>query len=349
MKGMKIGVDFGSLALKMCTENHPNIVNEFSVLATSVENGEPIAFGNKADVLDGRTDKDISVTRVITNGVISEFTFAEKILSYYLSKVCGNRIYKPNVLIALPSDVTSLEKNFFLDAITRAGAGRVCLVDGILASAFGSGITEKKIGGRMVIDLGHQTTELGIISMGTVAVSTTIRHGSFDIDEAIIKHLKKDRDIIIGPHTAREIKHKIAFALEREAETSLMVSGKSGIDEMPISFEVTSTEIYPYIDEQIKFLISEIHNELKNISPELLSDAADHGVTLCGGGALLFDIAERFEQELDIRCSVIEYPEKARINGLLDIMKSNEIMDNNDYKFIFKDDIRDKLKRFDKI
>lgn len=349
MKGIKIGVDFGSYSLKMCTENNINVVDEFSAIATSAESGVPIAFGKNADNLDGRTDDDINVTRVITNGVVSEFTFAEKLLTYYLSKVCGNRIYKPNVLISLPSDVSSLEKKIFLDAVTRAGAGRACLADGILASAFGSGISEEKVGGRMVIDLGHQTTELGIVSMGTVAASSTVRRGSFDIDEAIIKHMKKDRDIIIGPHTARAIKHKIAFAENRDSEVSLMASGKSGIDEMPISFEVTSTEIFPFVDEQIKILVAEIHSCLKNISPELLGDAADHGITLCGGGALLFDIAERFEEELDIRCNVTEEPEKARTRGLHKIMKSSKIMENNDYQFIFKDDIRDKLKRFDKI
>ena len=217
MKGIKIGVDFGSYSLKMCTENNINVVDEFSAIATSAESGVPIAFGKNAD--------DINVTRVITNGVVSEFTFAEKLLTYYLSKVCGNRIYKPNVLISLPSDVSSLEKKIFLDAVTRAGAGRACLADGILASAFGSGISEEKVGGRMVIDLGHQTTELGIVSMGTVAALSTVRRGSFDIDEAIIKHMKKDRDIIIGPHTARAIKHKIAFAENRDSDVSLMALG----------------------------------------------------------------------------------------------------------------------------
>lgn len=349
MKGMKIGVDFGSFSLRMCTESNMNAVDELSAAAFASESGAPIAYGRRAATLDGRTDTNISVTQMITNGVISDFTFAEKILIAYFSRVCGNRIYKPNVLVSLPSDVTDIEKKIFLDAVTRAGAGRACLVDGILASAFGCGISQDKIGGRMVIDFGHQTTEIGIVSMGTIAAAATVRHGSFDIDSAIIKHFKKDRDIIIGPHTARFIKHQIASAMARECELSLMVSGKSGIDEMPISFEVTSTEIFPFVDEQISLLISEIHSHLQKISPELLSDAADHGITLCGGGVLLFDIAERFEKELGIRCSVAENPEKARIYGIHRIMSDDEILENNSYQFIFKDDIRDRLKRFDKI
>lgn len=349
MKGMKIGIDFGSFSLRMCTENNQNAVDEMSSAAFASENGSPIVYGKRADALDGRTDTNISVTKMIKNGVISDFTYAEKILTAYFSKVCGARIYKPNVLVALPFDVTNIEKKIFLDAVTRAGAGRACLVEGILASALGVGISHEKVGGRMVIDLGHQTTEIGIISMGNVAAGATVRHGSFDIDSAIIRHFKKDRDIVIGVHTARLIKHTIASAVKRDCETSLMVSGKSGIDDMPISFEVTSTEIFPFVDEQISSLISEIHSHLQKISPELLSDAADHGITLCGGGALLFDIAERFEKELDIRCSVADSPERARITGIHKIMKRREILENNGYQFIFKDDIRDRLNKVDKI
>ncbi len=347
MKGMKIGVDFGSYSFRLCTENNQNAVDEMSSVAFDSENGLPIVYGKKADILDGRTDTNISVTKMIKNGVISDFTYAEKILTAYFSKVCGTRIYKPNVIVALPFEATNVEKKIFFDAVTRAGAGRACLVDGILASALGVGISPDKIGGRMIIDLGHQTTEIGVVSMGTVAAGATVKLGSFDIDSAIIRHFKKDRDIIIGIHTARQIKHTIASAIKRDCETSLMVSGKSGIDDMPISFEVTSTEIFPFVDEQFSLLLSEIHSHLQNISPELLADAADHGITLCGGGALLFDIAERLEAELNIRCTVAENPEKARITGVHKIMKSHEIMENNGYQFIFKDDIRDKMKKYD--
>lgn len=349
MKGVKVGIDFGSFSLRMCTEGNRGIIDELSVAAFLSETGNIIAVGKKADVLDGRTDTDISVSRVIKNGVISDFNHSEKILSLILSEICKNRIYKPNVVLTVPSDASSVEKKVFLDAITRAGAGRVCLIDGILASAFGCGISDDKTGGRMVIDMGHQTTEICIMSMGTPAFSATIRRGSSDIDDAIIRHLKKDRDIIIGPHTARVIKQKIAFSKNRDCEISLMVSGKSGIDEMPISFEVTSTEIFPYIDEQISNLVSEIHSRLRSVSPELLGDAADHGVVLCGGGARLFDIDIKLQEELGIRCSITENPEKARINGIHKIISDDKLFEKLGYKFIFKDDIRDKFNRLNEI
>lgn len=349
MKGMKIGIDFGSSSLKIFVEGKGVVVDEPSIVAVETETGKPIAFGKAADAVYGRCVDDIKVVKVIRNGVISDFVMAERMLRYYLQRVCGNRIYKPNVIISLSTDISSLEKKTFLDVVTLAGAGRVCMVEGILASAFGANVATDKIGGRMVLDIGHQLTEFAVVSMGSIAASGVIRRGSDEIDKAIIKHLKKDRDINIGPHTAREIKNKITSAEQRDCETALMVSGKSNLDEMPISFEITSTEIYPFVDEQISALVQDIHAEMQNIPPELLADAADHGILLCGGGALIFDIAERIEKETSIRCEVMEEPRLTKIKGLGTLMMDDKLLENNGYRFIFKDEIRERIRKFDKI
>ena len=251
MKGMKIGIDFGSASIKIYAENKGIVINEPAIAAISVDTRQPIAFGKSADEMVGRCGEEIEIVKVIQNGIVSDFILAEKMLRYYLEYVCGNRVYKPNVMICLSTNATSFEKKTFLDAITLAGAGRVCLVEGILASAFGCGVDTEKVGGRMVIDIGHQVTEFAIVSMGSIASAGTINRGSFDIDNAIERHLKRDRDILVGPHTIREIKNKITSALSRDCETALFISGKSNLDEMPISFEITSKEIYPFVDEQI--------------------------------------------------------------------------------------------------
>lgn len=349
MKGMKIGIDLGSSSLKIYAEGKGVVVDEPSIVAVETETGKPIAFGKAADAVYGRCVDDIKVVKVIRNGVISDFVMAERMLRYYLQRVCGNRIYKPNVIISLLSDISSLEKKTFLDAVTLAGAGRVCMVEGILAAAFGCGIATDKIGGRMVLDIGHQVTEYAVVSMGSIAASGTIRRGSDEIDKAIIRHLKRDRDIIIGPHTAREIKYKISSAEKRECETALMVSGKSNLDEMPISFEITSNEVYPYVDEQINLLVKDIHAGISEILPELLADAADHGILLCGGGGLIFDIAKRIETELDIRCQVVDEPRLAKIRGLGELMNNDKLLEDNGYRFIFKDEIRDRISKYDKL
>lgn len=347
MKGMKICIDFGSASIKIYAENKGIVVNEPSIAAVSIDTHQPIAFGRYADEMLGRCGDEIEIVQVIQNGVISDFTLAEKMLRFYLERVCGNRVYKPNVLICLSTNATSFEKKTFLDAITLAGAGRVCLVEGILASAFGCGIEADKIGGRMVIDIGHQITEFAIVSMGSIAGAGTINRGSFDIDCAIERHLKRDRDILVGPHTIREIKNKITSAINRECESALYVSGKSNLDEMPISFEITSNEIYPFVDEQISLLVSEIHSSMQNVPPELLADAADHGICICGGGSLIFDIAQRLEEETGIRCEVVDEPILAKVKGLGSFLKNESLLENNGYHFIFKDEIRERIKRLD--
>ncbi len=349
MKGMKIGIDFGSSSLKIFAEGKGIVVDEPAIVAIDTETGNPIAFGKSADMVYGRCSDNLKVSKVIRHGVISDFVMAERMLRYYLQRVCGNRIYKPNVIISLSTDISSLEKKTFLDAVTLAGAGRVCMVEGILASAIGCNVETDKIGGRMVLDIGHQITEFAVVSMGSIAAKGVIRRGSDELDKTIIRHLKRDRDINIGPHTAREIKNKITSAQLRDCETALMVSGKSNLDEMPISFEISSTEIYPFIDEQITTLVQDIHSEMQNIPPELLADAADHGILLCGGGALIFDIADRIEKEMGIRCEIVSEPRLAKIKGLGNLMMNEDLLESNGYRFIFKDEIRERIRKFDRL
>ena len=340
---MKIGIDFGSYSLKIYAEGKGIVVDEPSIVAIDTQTGNPIAFGKAADNVHGRCCDDINISKVIQNGVISDFVMAERMLRYYIQRVCGNRIYKPNIIFSLPSDISSLEKKTFLDVVTLAGAGRVCLVEGILASAFGYDFSDDKSGGKMVIDIGHHITEYAIVSMGGIGAKGTIKHGSYDIDKAIINHLRKDRDILIGPHTAREIKNKITSAEKRECETALFVSGKSCLDNLPISFEITSTEVFPYVDEQIDMIIKEIHQDILKVSPDLLSDAADNGIILCGGGSLIFDIANRLSKQLTIRCENINDPRLAKIKGLGNLINNDKWLEDNGYRFIFRDEIKDRL------
>lgn len=343
MKGMKIGIDFGSYSLKIFAEGKGIVVDEPSIIAIDNLSNKPIAFGMAANNVNGRYMDDISISKVIHNGVVSDFVMAERMLRYYLQRVCGNRIYKPNIIIALPSEISSLEKKTFLDVVTLAGAGRVCMVEGILASAFGCGISPEKLGGKMVIDIGHHLTEYSIVSLGGIVTKGCIKRGSYDIDKAIINHLKIDRDILIGPHTAREIKNKITSAEKRSCETALFVSGKSILDNMPISFEVTSTEIFPFVDEQIDLIVKDIHEEIVKVSPDLLGDAADHGIQLCGGGSLIFDIGDRLTKQLGIKCITVTDPRLAKIKGLGQFINNKNLLTKNGYSFIFKDDIRNKI------
>ena len=167
-----------------------------------------------------------------------------------------------------------------------------------------------------------------------------------DMLEVLKKQWLDTKDIKIlasvSLNKAREIKNKIASAVDRECETALFVSGKSCLDNLPISFEVTSTEIFPYIDEQVNQIIKEIHNEILNVSPDLLADSADNGIILTGGGSLMFDLSKRLSEELDIRCEVVENPCLSKIKGLGILMSDEKLLSNNGYRFIFKDEIKNR-------
>ncbi len=343
MIGIKIGIDFGSYSLKIYVEGKGIVVDESSIVAIDNQTGNPIAFGKAADNVYGRNGEDITISKVIQDGVISDFVMAERMLRYYIQRVCGNRIYKPNIILSLPSNVSSLERKTFLDVVTLAGAGRVCMIEGVLASAFGCDSDSEESVCRTVIDIGHQVTEYAILSEGIIEAKGTIKHGSYDIDKAIINHLRRDRDILIGPHTAREIKNKITSAEKRDCESALFVAGKSALDNLPISFEITSTEVYPYVDEQIDMIIKEIYQDILKNSPELLSDVTDNGIMVCGGGSLIFDIAERLSNQLGIKCDIVDEPRLAKIKGLGHFVTNEKWLIENGYRFIFRDEIKDKI------
>ncbi len=343
MKGMKIGIDFGSFSLKIYAEGKGIVVDDPSVVAIDKQTGNPIAFGKAANNVYGRCSDDISISMVVHNGVVADFVMAERMLRYYLQRVCGNRIYKPNIIVSLPANISNLEKKTFMDVVTLTGAGRVCMVDGVLASAFGCDFSTNVLGDRMVVDIGHHITEYAIVSKGVINKKGTIKHGSYEIDKAIINHLRKDRDILIGPHTARDIKYKIISAEKRDCETALFVSGKSCLDNLPISFEITSSEIYPYVDTQINLIINEINDHILKFSPELLADVVENGISLCGGGSLIFDMSDRLSKQLNIKCNVIDDPRLAKIKGLGQLMLNDKLLEDNGYRFIFKDEIKDRL------
>ena len=340
---MKIGIDFGSYSLKIFAEGKGIVVDEPSIVAIDNQTGNPIAFGKAADNVYGRCSEDIRISKVINNGVISDFVMAERMLRYYLQRVCGNRIYKPNIILALPSNISSVEKKTFLDVVTLTGAGRVCMIEGVLASAFGCDYTKENFVRKMVIDIGHHITEYAIVSQGRLTSCGTVKHGSNDIDNAIINHLRRDRDILIGPHTAREIKNNISTAIKRDCETAMFPSGKSCLDSLPISFEITSNELFPYITEQIDLIIDELHNNIDKVSSDLLANVTDNGIILCGGGSLIFDIAERMSEKLGKKCMVVDEPRLAKVKGLGYFINDNYFLENYGYNFIFRDEIRDRL------
>lgn len=326
MLGVNIGLDFGSSSTIIAVEGKGIVLDEPSIIAVDAESKYPVAFGNSAYNVLGRTDEFTDVIRPVVNGVISNYTYAKKLLTYYFQKICGNMVFKPNVIITVPSSATNLDRRTFLDVLTASGAGKVCLVEESLASAIGAGIKENSFSGKMLINLGGGSADISVITRGSISVADTIKIGGISLDEEIQKYLKKTRDILIGPLTAERLKICLGSAVRREEELTLVASGKSGLDNMPISFEITSDEIYECMHEQIMLIIDGIKSVLEKTPPELVGDISDNGIILTGGTALLLGIDKLIEQETGIQTKLTKDPMNNTINGVTDIIKNFDLL-----------------------
>ena len=324
MAGMNIGIDFGSSSTIITEQGKGIILDEPSVIALDIETKYPVAFGNNAYTIDGRTDDNIEVIHPVLNGVISHYSYAQKLLRYYLQKVLGNKVFKPNVIITVPSGATNLDRRTFVDVVISSGAGKVCLIEESLASAIGAGINERSMSGRMLVNLGGGSVDISVITMGNIAVSNTVRVGGIDLDNAISRYLQRNRDILIGPLTAERLKICLGSAIKREEEIALVTFGKSGLDNMPISFEITSTEIFNCIEEQLVLMINGIKSVLEKTPPELIGDISDNGILLTGGTSLLFGMEKRISEETGIEVKTVKDPLYNTMNGV------NSILDNFD-------------------
>ena len=326
MLGVNIGLDFGSSSTIIAVEGKGIVLDEPSIIAVDAESKYPVAFGNSAYNVLGRTDEFTDVIRPVVNGVISNYTYAKKLLTYYFQKICGNMVFKPNVIITVPSSATNLDRRTFLDVLTASGAGKVCLVEESLASAIGAGIKENSFSGKMLINLGGGSADISVITRGSISVADTFKIGGISLDEEIQKYLKKTRDILIGPLTAERLKICLGSAVRREEELTLVASGKSGLDNMPISFEITSDEIYECMHEQIMLIIDGIKSVLEKTPPELVGDISDNGIILTGGTALLLGIDKLIEQETGIQTKLTKDPMNNTINGVTDIIKNFDLL-----------------------
>ena len=337
--GTRIAIDLGTTKVIAFVEHKGIVLSEPSAIAFDSETSEPVAVGKKAYEMLGKTPDSIYVIKPLANGTVSSFSACEQMLTSFINKICQNKIFKPNVIVCMPSSVTNLEKRTILDVVTASGAASACLFEEPLAAAVGAGLSTAEAIGRMVIDIGGGTTDIAVISMGNIAKSSSVKGAGNALTEAIIRHLKKDRDIVVGFPTAEKIKTTLACAIDREAELALIAKGKSNLDGMPITFEVTSTEIKEAILEQLYALCEEIHSILEGTSPELVGDIQETGITLTGGGALLYGIDKFFEEEIGIKTVVADDPVNCVIRGTGAALEKMEILLSNGYQFISREDI----------
>ncbi len=339
MLGVNIGIDLGTTSIVVYIEGKGIVMSEPCVAAYDNETGKLAAVGKRAYDMIGKTPDSLRVVKPMKHGVVSDFTATRHILGYFLSKLCKNMVFKPNVVVCIPSMVTSLEKRTILDLITAAGAAKACLIEEPLAAALGAGIKNDRPKGTMVVDIGGGTTDIAVITMGCISVSKSIKIAGNAFDEAIMRQIRRERDVIIGEKTAEAVKRQIGCSRLRNVELGMNVKGKHFITNMPVSIEVSSTEVYLAMRPQLEAICEAVRSVLELTPPELSADISDSGIYITGGGALLQDIDKLISEKTGVKTFIAKDPMNCVALGTGEALSHMDILSQNGYVFKSRNEI----------
>ncbi len=283
-----IGIDLGTANVLVYVHGKGIIMREPSVVAMDANTRRVRAVGEKAREMLGRTPVNIVAVRPMTEGVIADYTTTQRMLEHILHKVCGvKRLFKPRVLLAVPSGATSVEQRAVKQAALAAGAGEALTIEEPMAAAIGAGLPISDPGGNMVVDIGGGTTDIAVISLDGIVLSRSLRVGGMKLDDVIIRHIRIAYNLLIGDRTAEEIKIAIGSAVPQREESRIEVRGRDLLSGLPQTVVVTSEEIRECLIEPILQIVTRVKHVLEKTPPELASDIIERGIVLTGGTALL--------------------------------------------------------------
>jgi rod shape-determining protein MreB len=339
---MDMGIDLGTCATLVCVRGEGIVLNEPSVVAvrkgTNVVLNNGQAVGSVAREMLGKTPGSISAIRPLKDGVISDFEITEAMLGYFIRKVHDRtRLVRPRVVIAVPSGITAVERRAVIDSAERAGARKVYLVDEPMAAGIGSGLPITEPTASMIVDIGGGTTEVAILSLADIASCESIRVGGDDMDEAIINHLKRTYNLLIGEARAEKVKIQIGSAVPLEQELTMEIAGRDTISGLPRKIVITSEEIREALREPIASIIDAVTATLEKVEPELAADLIDNGVYICGGGSLLRGMDAVLANATGLKVQRVEDPLSSVAQGTSIYMENLELwkdtMDHSEHEW----------------
>lgn len=312
----KIGIDLGTTNILVYLPNKGIVIQEPSVVAVESSGKKIMAIGKEAHNMLGRTPDSVTAVHPLLNGAIANFRVTEAMLKYYINQVSGRiRFTKPDIMISVPAGITSTEKRAVVDATINAGAKNAYLIKEPIAAALGADIKISTPSGHMIIDIGGGTTEVAVISLSDIVVSSSARIAGNQIDQAIVSYVRKKNKLIIGKQTAENIKIKIGSCLPLDKDLSMEVSGSNSISGLPESQILKTTDIIEPIKSVLNDIISTIKNVLQKTPPELASDIMDKGIVITGGSAHLRDIDKLFTKIIGVPCQIADNPETCVVKG----------------------------------
>jgi rod shape-determining protein MreB len=307
--GLDIGLDLGTASVLIYIKGKGIVLREPSVVAIDKNTDRILAVGEEARKMLGRTPGNIVAIRPLRDGVISDYHITEKMLRYFLNKVSANnffKLFKPRVMICVPSGVTEVEKRAVEDAAVQAGARKTYLIEEPIAAAIGAGIDITKACGSMVVDIGGGTTDIAVISLGGTVVSTSVKIAGDKFDEAIIRYMRKKHNVMIGERTAEDLKINIGTVFPRQQKVQMDIRGRNLVSGLPKTITVTSTELMEALEEPVSSVVEAVHSVLERTPPELASDISDRGIVMTGGGCLVYGMDKLLEHKTGIKVIIAD-------------------------------------------
>lgn len=323
----------GSYNTVIYTQGKGIVLNEPSVVAVDTATEKVIAVGRRARRMVGRNPESITVIYPIKNGVVSNFTLAEHMMRVFVQKVCKNSIVKPRAVVAIPGDITNVDRITISDVIVSSGVRKACLVEKPLLAAYGVGAQFGAKRGCAVIDIGAGTTDCAVVTYGGLVHNTSLSIGGEALDNEIIKYMRNKYNLNVGVRTAEEVKREIGCAVRPVTIVNMAVKGIDYATGLPLSVEVSNVEIYNVLQPVLKELSAALSDILESISSELIADIYVEGIHICGGVAKLKDIAEFISQTVRIEAVPVAEPEFCVARGTATVMKNIKSLGAFGYKY----------------
>jgi rod shape-determining protein MreB len=330
-----VAIDLGTATTLVYVKGRGIVLQEPSLVVVHKATNQILAVGNEAKTMLGRTPGSIVAIRPMKDGVIADFEITERMLRHFISQVHNRKsLIRPRIVVAIPSGCTEVEKRAVRDSAEQAGAREVFLVEEPMAAAIGAGLPVGEAQGNMIVDIGGGTTEVAVISLTDIVYGKSIRVAGDEMDEAVISHIKKTYNILIGERTAEDIKIQIGSAFPLEQELRMQIKGRDLVTGLPKSIELRSEEIREALEEPLIPIIETIKMTLERTPPELAADIVDRGIILAGGSSLLKNLDERLRDETGVPVNLADDPTTAVAMGAgklldesLDLLKRISVLE----------------------
>jgi rod shape-determining protein MreB len=313
-----MGIDLGTSSTLVYVKDQGIAINEPSVVAINNRTEKIIAVGEDAKTMLGKTPQHITVTKPMVDGVISDFEVTEKMIKYFIEKVHRESMTfmpRPRVVVAIPLDVTEVERKAVEDATLRAGASEVWLIEEPMAAAIGAGLPIQEATGSMVVDLGGGTTEIAVISLSGIVSWRSLKLAGDKLDEAIIQYARDKFNLLLGQRTAERIKIQVGSVLPLSQTLEAVMRGRDLITGLPKEVHITDSNVREAIIKPIKIIVDSIKATIESSPPELVSDLYEKGMVLTGGGALIRGLDELISKETKMPVYITDEPLTAVVRG----------------------------------